>query len=218
MMTLRRDISKGAGKPRRAQPAVAATLALAICTLVACGEDHTSRRPQPLSHERQASDIPAPRQIEGLHGQRSDELRCLRHSLDVQDSPCTTSSFAALVRKRFFDATRFHRIVPGFVIQVRSDGHGHRRPRLQRARRSAARLALHGGCRRNGEERRGAAWNLGEPVLHRHRRERRPAARVCNPRRGHQRPACGREDRQARQSGDRKADARVVILRMVVTP
>jgi peptidyl-prolyl cis-trans isomerase B (cyclophilin B) len=37
--------------------------------------------------------------------------------LDVQDSPCTTSSFAALVRKGFFDGTRFHRIVPGFVIQ-----------------------------------------------------------------------------------------------------
>jgi peptidyl-prolyl cis-trans isomerase B (cyclophilin B) len=37
--------------------------------------------------------------------------------LDVEDSPCTTSSFAALVRQRFFDGTRFHRIVPGFVIQ-----------------------------------------------------------------------------------------------------
>jgi peptidyl-prolyl cis-trans isomerase B (cyclophilin B) len=37
--------------------------------------------------------------------------------LDVGKSPCTTSSFAALVRKRFFDGTRFHRIVPGFVIQ-----------------------------------------------------------------------------------------------------
>ena len=37
--------------------------------------------------------------------------------LDVKDAPCTTSSFAYLVRKRFFDGTRFHRIVPGFVIQ-----------------------------------------------------------------------------------------------------
>jgi peptidyl-prolyl cis-trans isomerase B (cyclophilin B) len=37
--------------------------------------------------------------------------------LDVEDSPCTTSSFAALVRSKFFDGTRFHRIVPGFVIQ-----------------------------------------------------------------------------------------------------
>jgi peptidyl-prolyl cis-trans isomerase B (cyclophilin B) len=38
-------------------------------------------------------------------------------SLDVKDSPCTTSSFAALVQKKFFDGTIFHRIVPGFVIQ-----------------------------------------------------------------------------------------------------
>jgi cyclophilin family peptidyl-prolyl cis-trans isomerase len=37
--------------------------------------------------------------------------------LDVEDSPCVTSSFAALVRRRFFDGTVFHRIVPGFVIQ-----------------------------------------------------------------------------------------------------
>jgi peptidyl-prolyl cis-trans isomerase B (cyclophilin B) len=38
-------------------------------------------------------------------------------TLDVKDSPCTTASVAALVRKKFFDGTRFHRIVPGFVIQ-----------------------------------------------------------------------------------------------------
>ncbi len=37
--------------------------------------------------------------------------------LDVKDSPCTTASFAALVHKGFFNGTRFHRIVPGFVIQ-----------------------------------------------------------------------------------------------------
>jgi cyclophilin family peptidyl-prolyl cis-trans isomerase len=40
-----------------------------------------------------------------------------RIRLDVEDSPCVTSSFASLVRKRFFDGTIFHRIVPGFVIQ-----------------------------------------------------------------------------------------------------
>jgi peptidyl-prolyl cis-trans isomerase B (cyclophilin B) len=37
--------------------------------------------------------------------------------LSVDGAPCTTSSFASLVRKHFFDGTRFHRIVPGFVIQ-----------------------------------------------------------------------------------------------------
>ena len=37
--------------------------------------------------------------------------------LDVEDSPCVTSSFASVVREHFFDGTVFHRIVPGFVIQ-----------------------------------------------------------------------------------------------------
>jgi peptidyl-prolyl cis-trans isomerase B (cyclophilin B) len=38
-------------------------------------------------------------------------------SLDVKDSPNTTASFAALVKRGFFDGTIFHRIVPDFVIQ-----------------------------------------------------------------------------------------------------
>ena len=37
--------------------------------------------------------------------------------LAVRTSPNTTASFANLVRKKFFDGTIFHRIVPGFVIQ-----------------------------------------------------------------------------------------------------
>ena len=37
--------------------------------------------------------------------------------LDVKDSPKTAASFASLVQHKFFDATVFHRIVPGFVIQ-----------------------------------------------------------------------------------------------------
>lgn len=37
--------------------------------------------------------------------------------LATKISPCTTSAFAGLVRKGFFDGLTFHRIVPGFVIQ-----------------------------------------------------------------------------------------------------
>jgi cyclophilin family peptidyl-prolyl cis-trans isomerase len=47
--------------------------------------------------------------------------------LNVKDSPNTTASFAALVRKGFFDGLTFHRIVPGFVIQggdPKGDGTG----------------------------------------------------------------------------------------------
>jgi cyclophilin family peptidyl-prolyl cis-trans isomerase len=38
-------------------------------------------------------------------------------TLDVKRAPKTSASFAELIRKRFYDGTVFHRIVPGFVIQ-----------------------------------------------------------------------------------------------------
>jgi peptidyl-prolyl cis-trans isomerase B (cyclophilin B) len=37
--------------------------------------------------------------------------------LDVKRAPKTAASFASLAKKKFFDNTTFHRIVPGFVIQ-----------------------------------------------------------------------------------------------------
>ena len=38
-------------------------------------------------------------------------------TLDVQDQPKTTASFVYLVRKKFYDGLKFHRIAPAFVIQ-----------------------------------------------------------------------------------------------------
>jgi peptidyl-prolyl cis-trans isomerase B (cyclophilin B) len=38
-------------------------------------------------------------------------------TLDQKTSPHVAASFAALVRKKYFDGTIFHRIVPGFLIQ-----------------------------------------------------------------------------------------------------
>jgi peptidyl-prolyl cis-trans isomerase B (cyclophilin B) len=38
-------------------------------------------------------------------------------TLDQKTSPHVAASFAALVRKGYFDGTIFHRIVPGFLIQ-----------------------------------------------------------------------------------------------------
>jgi peptidyl-prolyl cis-trans isomerase B (cyclophilin B) len=37
--------------------------------------------------------------------------------LDTDTSPCTTASIVSLANKGFFNGTRFHRIVSGFVIQ-----------------------------------------------------------------------------------------------------
>lgn len=45
-------------------------------------------------------DVKKPHVVKVLTNFRSFDIR-----LDVADSPCTTSSFAALVRRRFFDGT-----------------------------------------------------------------------------------------------------------------
>jgi len=92
-------------------------LALAVLTLVACGGGTKPKAETPCPTRGADVRFPLldrskPHTVNVLTNLGSFAFR-----LDVQDSPCTTSSFAALVRKRFFDGTRFHRIVPGFVIQ-----------------------------------------------------------------------------------------------------
>jgi len=127
-MTLRRHDSLGAGKPRRAKPAAAVAVGLAVCTLAACGGSENAATQTRTQTQTQTTTTPCPTTgkqvtfpllvktkaytVNVLTNLGSFEIR-----LDVGDSPCATSSFAALVRKRFFDGTRFHRIVPGFVIQ-----------------------------------------------------------------------------------------------------
>lgn len=114
----------------RAKPALAAIAGLAVCTLVACGGgDKTGTQqaatPKTTTQRTAASCPTTGKQVTFplLDKSKAYTVNVLTNlgsfdiRLDVDDSPCTTSSFAALVRKHFFDGTRFHRIVPGFVIQ-----------------------------------------------------------------------------------------------------
>ena len=79
-----------------------------VLALAACGGGGAKKSscPAPLLDPKKAHTVDVLTNYGGF------EIR-----LDVEDSPCVTSSFASLVRKRFFDGTIFHRIVPGFVIQ-----------------------------------------------------------------------------------------------------
>jgi cyclophilin family peptidyl-prolyl cis-trans isomerase len=89
-----------------------------VLTLGACGGGSKKAQPESRCPTRGAQvtfqllDSKRPQTVDVLTNLGEFAIR-----LDVQDSPCTTSSFAALVRKHFFDGTIFHRIVPGFVIQ-----------------------------------------------------------------------------------------------------
>jgi peptidyl-prolyl cis-trans isomerase B (cyclophilin B) len=96
------------------------SLAIALLALAGCGggdgeKKEGSGSPCPTSGADVSFpllDPQKPHTVDVLTNLGSFAIR-----LAVDTSPCTTSSFAALVRKKFFDGTIFHRIVPGFVIQ-----------------------------------------------------------------------------------------------------
>jgi cyclophilin family peptidyl-prolyl cis-trans isomerase len=117
MMTLRRDISERRWEPRGAKPAVAAAVGLAACSLVACGGGQEQKAATPCPTKGKQVTFPLLDKAKAYTVGVLTNFGRFDIRLNVQDSPCTTSSFAALVRKGFFDGTRFHRIVPGFVIQ-----------------------------------------------------------------------------------------------------
>jgi peptidyl-prolyl cis-trans isomerase B (cyclophilin B) len=108
-------------------------IVLAAAALAGCGGGEgsnagptTTQAPPPASHPGAAGACPVtgkavklPRldPAQAYTVTAKTNLGTFAFSLDVKDSPCTAASFASLVQKKFFDGTRFHRIVPGFVIQ-----------------------------------------------------------------------------------------------------
>jgi cyclophilin family peptidyl-prolyl cis-trans isomerase len=89
-------------------------VALALLALTACGGGKHAEQ-CPTKGKQVTFPLLDPANTYTVHVQTN--LGAFDIRLFVEGSPCTTSSFASLVRKRFFDGTRFHRIVPGFVIQ-----------------------------------------------------------------------------------------------------
>ena len=119
-------------------------------------------------------------------------------------APATAASLVSLAEQGYFDDTVFHRIVPGFVIQggdptqSGSGGPG----LLDRRRRRRRAPATSKGVVAMAKTAGGAGRHVGEPVLRRHRRRHRPAARLRDRRRGHRGPRRRRADRHARRPGD----------------
>lgn len=111
---------------RLGRTAVPASLAFVL--LVGCGgggggETSSAALPQGCAEVSAppAKHVELTRPSETLSGPATAtvETNCgnFEIALDTTRAPKTTSSFAYLARRGFYDDTSFHRIVPGFVIQ-----------------------------------------------------------------------------------------------------
>lgn len=104
---------------------VVAIIALLLASLLAAagcgGDDDSGAGPTVQSCEVEIQDPGRAPDLEPLaqkmriafttsHGEFTVEL-------DPQSAPCNGDSLVDLAREGFFDGTRFHRIVPGFIIQ-----------------------------------------------------------------------------------------------------
>ena len=121
-------------------------------------------------------------------------------TLDVTQSPKTSASFYYLVKRGFFDGVTFHRVASGFVIQggdptgTGAGGPGY--TVVEPPPKSTQYVLGDVAMAKTGSQ---PSGRLGEPVLHRDRRERdavgrsHPGLRVA--RQGGLRDRRGREDR-----------------------
>ena len=120
-------------------------------------------------------------------------------ALDTKRAPKTANSFAYLAEEGFYDDLTFHRIVPGFVIQGGDpDGTGTGGPGYSVDEKPPANLAYTKGIVAMAKSSAEPPGTLRQPVLRRHRRRRRPAARIRAGRQGQRGLRRGRADRQAR--------------------
>ena len=92
-------------------------------------------------------------------------------ALDAAAAPLTVNNFVVLARYHYFDNTVCHRAIPQFAVQC-GDPTGHRdgRPWLHVRRRAACRRVVQDRFDRHGQLR---ARHQRQPVLRRHRRQRR---------------------------------------------
>ncbi|MGA9635035.1 MAG: peptidylprolyl isomerase [Solirubrobacterales bacterium] len=105
----------------------AVPVSLALMLLVGCGGGGGETSSVALPAGCTKVSAPAPKQVHlarptrTLHSPATAtvETSCgsFKIALETKRAPKTTSSFAYLARRGFYDDTAFHRIVPGFVVQ-----------------------------------------------------------------------------------------------------
>jgi cyclophilin family peptidyl-prolyl cis-trans isomerase len=97
-----------------------ALLVLLVATLAGCGGDDGSGGG---NAQQSDCDVQGDAQLAKLEEGKTYRLVVQTNKgaftieLDRETAPCTSASFVSLAQKGFFNGIKFHRIVPGFVIQ-----------------------------------------------------------------------------------------------------
>ncbi|MCW2763531.1 MAG: peptidylprolyl isomerase [Aeromicrobium sp.] len=108
----------------RSRLLAASAAVLLISLLTACGgsEEKASTDAGTCSYTKASepgkkADLP-PTEPKGVDALTIQTNRgAIKASLDPGTAPCTVSSFASLAGQGYFDGTKCHRLVPGFVLQ-----------------------------------------------------------------------------------------------------
>jgi peptidyl-prolyl cis-trans isomerase B (cyclophilin B) len=110
-----------------------AVVLLGLLLAAGCGGDDSGPGPQVTSCEVEIQDPARAPELQPLDRDERPRIEFVTShgnftvEIDPTQAPCNGDSMVDLARKGFFEGTRFHRIVPGFVIQggdPRGDGTG----------------------------------------------------------------------------------------------
>ncbi|HEY7707184.1 MAG TPA: peptidylprolyl isomerase [Gaiellaceae bacterium] len=101
----------------------AVLLLLGLLLAAGCGGDDGGPGPQVASCEVEIQDPTHPPDIQPLDRDARPRIEFVTShgsftvEIDASKSPCNGDSMVDLAKRGFFDGTRFHRIVPEFIIQ-----------------------------------------------------------------------------------------------------
>jgi len=97
--------------------------ALALLVAGCGGDDDSGAGPNAITCEVEIQNPSNPPSVEPLERGKEYQIEfetshgAFTVELDPENAPCNGDSMLDLARRGFFDDTRFHRIVPGFIIQ-----------------------------------------------------------------------------------------------------
>jgi len=96
-----------------------AILSLLVLSLSACGSDDSATRCEYAKQGEAAKqvDLPPAKPRSADSATIATNRGDIKVSLDPGNAPCTVGSFVSLAQQGYFDDTKCHRLVPGFVLQ-----------------------------------------------------------------------------------------------------